>query len=506
MSARRPDFEVLIVGSGLMGAAVAREIREGDAEARILMIDAGAPIGSVPGQHLHDVPDRSMSDGFNERVRSGIQGIYTGAATATDIGATMVEAEPGMYHLTTIGEDSSQLPAAAVAWNAGGMGIHWTAATPFPWGDEVPDFIPGPEWKADLGRAAQLLRVNEQPFPTSPPGAAVVAALKTLFESVHAPGRDLRQMPMAVQPDEHGMRRRTGPNTIFAPIGDSDLDPDFTFMPGLQAMRLLHDDGVVRGAELRRIATGGSVEVEAASTIVCADAIRSPQLLFASGIRPAALGRYLNEHAFLSSRVITDPIRLRFDPADVVPEEPGEVMTEHLWLPHSGSRQPFHWQIVGGTQPAGRGLLAYSVGLGVYVPTQIRADNRLEFSETATDAAGMPRITVHFSYTREDEELIERGRQMQRQAAEALGPFDPETEAALLPPGSSLHFTGTVRMGPTDDGTSVCDTSCRVWGFDNLYVASNGVIPTALRCNSTLTGMTSAVRASRSVLGKLRAA
>ena len=117
----------------------------------------------------------------------------------------------------------------------------------------------------------------------------------------------------------------------------------------------------------------------------------------------------------------------------------------------------------------------------------------------------MPRITAHFSYTRADEELIERARQVQRQAAEALGPFDPDTGSALLPPGSSLHFTGTVRMGPTDDGTSVCDPDCRVWGFDNLYVAGNGVVPTALACNSTLTGMTSAVRASRSVVGKLEA-
>ena len=118
----------------------------------------------------------------------------------------------------------------------------------------------------------------------------------------------------------------------------------------------------------------------------------------------------------------------------------------------------------------------------------------------------MPRITVHFSYTEEDQRLIDRARRDQRRTAEALGPFDPETESALLPAGSSLHFTGTVRMGPTDDGTSVCDPDGRVWGFDNLYVAGNGVLPTALACNSTLTGMTTAVRAARSVGERLSAA
>jgi choline dehydrogenase-like flavoprotein len=503
MSARQRPFDVLVVGSGLMGAAVARQIRDADSGARIVMVDPGPVIGSIPGQHLHDAPERSISEGFNERVRSGIQGIYTGAAAATDIGSTMTDAEPGMYHLTSIGEDSTQMPAAAVAWNIGGMGIHWTAATPFPGGREVPDFLAGPEWDADLRDAARLLRVNPHPFPTSPPGRCVAAALAELFDAGSAPGRGLQDMPMAVRSDEDGTRRRTGPNTIFAPIGRAESDPNFTLMPGLQAIRFEHDDGTVTGAELRRVTTKQSVRVEAAHTVVCADAIRSPQLLFASGIRPAALGRYLNEHAFLSSRVVGDPARLGFSVTDIVPEEPGEVMTEHLWLPHSDADQPFHWQIIGGTQPGDLGHLVYSVGIAAYVPTEIQADNRLEFSEAATDTAGMPRITVHFSYTETDQALIGRARQMQRQAAEALGPFDPDTDAALLPAGSSLHFTGTVRMGPADDGTSVCDSNCRVWDFDNLYVAGNGVIPTALACNSTLTGMTSAVRAARSVVRKL---
>ena len=44
-----------------------------------------------------------------------------------------------------------------------------------------------------------------------------------------------------------------------------------------------------------------------------------------------------------------------------------------------------------------------------------------------------------------------------RLGAERFGDFDPGRESALLPAGSSLHQTGTVRMGTVDDGTSVSD-------------------------------------------------
>jgi choline dehydrogenase-like flavoprotein len=494
------DADVLIVGSGLMGAAVARRLRDEQPDLRILMVDGGPVIGSTPGQHLHDVPEPHIWQRYNQRVASGIQGFYTGTAPTSDVGATLVGVEPGMYHLSSIGQQAQEMPAAAVAWNVGGMGVHWTAATPTPWGEEVPQFLAGEQWDADLASATQMLRVTEEPFPPAGPGVATLEVLHRIFDGVSAPGRTARHMPMAVQLDEQGVRRRTGPNTIFAPVGDRSLDPHFTLLPGTQAVRLLHDGGEVRGVEVREVATGAHQELRATVTVVCADAIRTPQLLFASQIRPTALGRYLNEHAFLTGRVLTDLDRLGLGLDDLAPMADDEFMSEHLWVPHSGAEQPFHLQI--GNQvhiDEDRRPLAYSVGLGFYVPTEIQADNRLEFSEKETDAAGMPRISVRFSYSDNDLRLIQRAREMQQVTADALGPFDPETESALLPAGSSLHFTGTVRMGLVDDGQSVCDTDGRVWGFDNLYVAGNGVLPTALACNSTLTGMVTAVRAARAV-------
>ena len=45
------------------------------------------------------------------------------------------------------------------------------------------------------------------------------------------------------------------------------------------------------------------------------------------------------------------------------------------------------------------------------------------------------------------------------------------------------HVMGTCRMGDNDDGTCVTDRFGRVWGTDNLYLATVGLIPTPLAVN-----------------------
>jgi len=58
-------------------------------------------------------------------------------------------------------------------------------------------------------------------------------------------------------------------------------------------------------------------------------------------------------------------------------------------------------------------------------------------------------------------------------------------------------------MGRTDDGTSVCSPASRVWDVDGLYVAGNGVIPTAIACNPTLTSVALAVGGARDIADRL---
>jgi C-glycoside oxidase len=112
-------------------------------------------------------------------------------------------------------------------------------------------------------------------------------------------------------------------------------------------------------------------------------------------------------------------------------------------------------------------------------------------------------MRIHYRLTARDEENIRTAMAHQRRAAEALGGFIPKGEPSLLPAGSSLHYQGTVRMGDDGGEASVCDSSSRVWGFRNLYVGGNGVIPTAMACNPTLTSVALAAIAAEHLLGAI---
>ena len=499
MTPNDPPADVLIVGSGIVGAAVARMLRDTDPDLRILMIDGGPVVGAVPGLHLHDSADPEIWSRYNERVSVGIQGMYTGAAVTPDITGELRSVQPGMYHLSALGADAAAMPAGAVAWNVGGMGVHWTAATPWPAGDECFDLGDPAGWNADLERARALLGVHPGPLGPTAPGRVVLGVLEELFGAVSAPGRGPQAMPMGVEPRASGPLPRTGPSRIFPALATGD-DPAFELRPGTLALSIGHDGTRATGARVREVATGREYDITAGTTVVCADAIRTPQLLFASGIRPEALGRYLNEHAFVTGRVLMDVDRFGLSLDDLPRPLPGEFATDSLWLPQNGPAQPFHGQIMNRVfvDEAGRAL-AYGVGLSFYTPVESRAQNRLAFSETERDVTGLPRITVEFSYSETDRGLIQRALDRVHEIAVRLGPFDPATESAVLLPGSSLHLTGTVRMGLSDDGTSVCDPDGRVWGVDGLYVAGTGVIPTPIICNATLTGVITAVRAARAV-------
>jgi len=493
----RPD--VVIVGSGPLGAVIARTLRDGDPECRILMIEGGEPLGSQPGGHLLDAPEPELRAVFERRARFALQAEYVRDSALENLAplSTGGELAAGVIPAGLLGESTEEFPGASFAWNVGGMGVHWTAACPWIAGDELVEGISENEWQRHLEDAQRLLFVQGDPFPDSAVHSGILEALRREFPSPD-PARAAQSMPMSGRHDARGRFIRSGPADIF-PAMARGLDPNFELRTGTLCTGVVVDGSRVAGVQVTELHTGESSVIEAATVVIAADALRTPQLLWASGIRPRALGRNLNEHATLAGWTTIDPHVLGIAADDTPTPSAPEPYAGAYWLPTRGEEQPFHGQMMETISPEGE----HRLGLSWYWSTAVREENRIEFSDSESDYFGLPAMTLHFSFSPDDLARQSAARVSQERAGAAIGRFDPST-SMLLDAGSSLHYSGTVRMGTTDDGTSVCDTESRVWGYDNLFVAGNGVIPTAISCNSTLTAVALAVRSVPAIAGSIR--
>lgn len=250
--------------------------------------------------------------------------------------------------------------------------------------------------------------------------------------------------------------------------------------------------GRAAGVELVDLASAVTYQVVADHVVVAADALRTPQLLFASGVRPPALGRCFNEHPYISA------IFELGESAD----EPGDPELNALmpasgvtWIPYDDDLFPMH---------AGLHEWGNLLSVGIFLPKEIAWENRVEFSASGVDWRGLPSMRLHYSLSDADREAVDRASEVMVTIARECAGTIMDGRPGLMPNGSSLHYQGTTRMGPEDDGDSVCDRHGRVWDTENLYVAGNGVIPTSTACNPTLTSVALAVIGAHEVARQMQ--
>jgi len=494
----KTPVDVLVVGSGPVGSAFARAVNERDPGLRILMLEAGPLLTERPGVHVKNIADRDA----RRRAQLRSQGPDADLTAEVPDGAPQPGIpRPGTAHVEA---GSAAFPEGAISTNVGGMGAHWTCACPRPGDGERVPFLPTSELDEVLARAEGYLSVRRDVFADSAAGRAILAGLRAAYDGELPADRRVDWMPLACATDPDGRPYWTGTDVVLGPLADPGVDV-FELRPDTICRSLVTEGGRVVGADVEHRPTGARERIPATTVFVACDALRTPQLLWASEIRSAALGRYLNDHTQVICGVKLDGtlIAAQGEQGGSLKEEDGDPIVGVFWVPFSAPQHPFHGQVMhldlSPIEIVGPGEREHVVGLGWFVPKDVRADDRVTFSGDATDAYGMPLAHVEYALTPRDRENVEAAMADLARSAAVLGELVPGRGPTLVPAGSSLHYQGTTRMGEADDGTSVCDPWSRVWGFDNLFVGGNGVIPTATASNPTLTSVALAIRAAEAV-------
>jgi choline dehydrogenase-like flavoprotein len=486
------SVDLLIIGSGPVGAAYARLLAEQRPETSMLMVELGPALTDPPGLHITQVegPERDSVIRASQGPARGSEPQTLEAFFAGD----PTRARPGLH---LVGGDA--MPLASMVTGVGGMGVYWGSASPRPLDSERIPFIDEREWEEAVEVADRLLSVSHDiaAGEGSPAMKAIREVLTNLFAQRLPEGRTVGTMPVAITMNGHGGPHVTGVADILAPMGELVDDRGaFELVSDTLCRSLKWSDGRVTGAVLEAWPGGGSEEVDARAVVVAAGSFRTPQLLWASGIRPEALGRYLVDHPRSMAAVELDP--------DVVPPlAPGEGGS--ALVPFADPGYPFLGLVTASPTadylnlPAdARGDLQGGAGYASfdwYGRTFPRPENGVVFSDERADWCGMPAMTVEFELNAAEEAEWDRAVQSLDLASSALGRHVPGRHARKMPLGMHYHYLGMARMGDRDDATSVCDPYSRVWGFENLFVGGNGLIPTATACNPTVMSVALAARA-----------
>ena len=546
-----PEYDAIVVGSGMTGGWAAKELTE--LGLRTLVLDAGRPI--VPNKDFHEhtppweMPFRGLGDRQTVARRQAVQ---RNSVTYDEMShqfwvddvdnpySTPANKAFHWFRARQVGGKSIIWGRQVYRWSdldfeanlRDGIGVDWPIryADIAPWYDLVERFI------GVSGQTEGLAHLPDGPF--LPPMAMNCAESHVRDRMASKFGRDrvLTIGRVAVLTERHNGRAAChycGPchrgcvtrsyfSSVNATLPAAEATGRLTLMPYSIARSLVLDERTSRvsGVLVMDARSRQTREYTARVVFLCASALESARILLNS-----ATPRYPDGLANSSGQVgrnIMDHIKWggasgTFDgwsDRRTIGQRPNGIYVprfRNLTTRHPDFIRGYGFQ--GGAGRAGWEASARAPGIGLAFKERLtrlgpwtmsfggfgemlpNPNNRATLHPTLVDAWGIP--TLHIECAWSDNELAIH-RDMNATAAELLeaaGAKDIRPDArGPSTPGNTNHEMGTARMG-RDPKTSVLNGWNQTWDVPNVFVTDGACMASSGNQNPSLTYMALTARA-----------
>lgn len=496
-----PDFDAIVVGSGVGGGAAATALA--DADRRVLVLERGfeLPVGRDRRDERRMLIERIASDDRaieidGEAARPLVGGVPGGSSAL--YGAALLRPSPEDFHPGRHYGD--RVPRSIWEWpfsfddlegyyaraeDLFGVSGDATARTPHlaRRGHAYPRSVP-PLDEFNAGLARRLRARGADPF-----SLPLAIDFDTCLRCARCPGY---ACPTGARTSAH--------ETLLAPRAAAGR-LDYRF--GVEAERLIVRGGRFHALRFRDRRTGEVTEATAEHVLLASGAIGTPLLLEDSGLggRSGELGRnhmchlgalavtvfpssigadttYLKRLGLSDFYFGTPKFAAKMGSAQAVPVPGVESMAEQVGVPLP--------------RPLAAAIHRRTILMAGYVEDLPRAANRVWRRADGT-------IRIDRAFDRFD---VVRGRAL----AKALAWLMRRAGAVLSIPWVArndrehlAHQVGTCRAG-ADPATSVVDGAGRLHGHEGIWIADGSVLPTSLGVGPALTIAAHALRVADFVL------
>ncbi|MFC7449096.1 mycofactocin system GMC family oxidoreductase MftG [Rhodococcus daqingensis] len=461
MAAPDPVADVIVVGGGSSGCVVASRL-SANPDRTVLLIEAGVgsggpgPLGLLPIGPGSDIVSR-----YPVELRPGRQATIARGRVLGGSGAVN-----GGYFIRGTPSDFASWP---VAWSYSEVLPYFRKLETDLSGDRRWHGVDGPMPVTRIGR--------DRMHPVS---AAFLEACATEGFGYSADLNDPNAEGAGPVPlNASAGRRISTASAYLEPILDR---PNLLVRTGVVARRVEFDG--VRAVGVEAEIAGVRRLLRARQVVLCGGAIGTAHLLMHSGIGSA---QHLSD---LGLPVIADrpgvgrdfgdhpEVTLEYRPHRGVPRDPHTAVLEAV-LEADGIEirpytAPFSEIIPGADDTAAR------VGVAL-----MRPDSRGQLTLRSSDPRDPPVVRYRYLASAADRAAMRAGLDLARGllASAAFGRVAEVADGARSSIGTfenlgtSLHLSGTCRMGSESDHGAVVDERCRVIGVDAVTVADTSVMP-----------------------------